>query len=60
VVDLGGLADKAKDLAEQHADQVDDALDKAGELAKDRFGHDGQVDAVVEKIKDAIPGTGSE
>lgn len=60
MVDLGDLADKAKNLAEQHADKVDDALDKAGELAKDRFGHDEQVDTVVEKIKDAIPGTGSE
>lgn len=55
-MDLGGLADKAMDLAEQHADKVDAALDKAGDLVSDRFGHEGQVDMVVDKIKDAIPG----
>ncbi len=55
-MDLGGLADKAKDLAEQNADKVDGALDKVGDLVSDRFGHDGHVDTVVDKIKDAIPG----
>jgi hypothetical protein len=60
VVDLGGLADKAKNLAEQNADKVDAALEKAGELAKDRFGHDEQVDTAVDKIKNINTGTGSE
>ncbi|HEY0641527.1 MAG TPA: antitoxin [Pseudonocardiaceae bacterium] len=55
-MDLGGLADKAMDLAEQHADKVDAALDKAGDLAAERFGHEAQVDAVVDKLKDALPG----
>jgi MT0933-like antitoxin protein len=59
-MDLGGLADKAKNLAEQNADKVDAALEKAGELAKDRFGHDEQVDTAVSKIKDATTGTSSE
>ena len=60
MVEVGGLAGKAKDLAEQHADKVDEALDKAGEFVKDRFGHDERVDMVVDKVNDAIPGTGSE
>lgn len=55
-MDLGGLADKAKDLAEQNADKVDAALDKAGDMVSEKFGHDSQVDMVVEKVKDAIPG----
>jgi MT0933-like antitoxin protein len=59
-MDLGGLADKAKNLVEQNPDKVDTALEKAGELAKDRFGHDEQVDTAVSKIKDATPGAGSE
>lgn len=60
MVEVGGLAGKAKGLAEQHADKVDEALDKAGEFVKDRFGHDERVDMVVDKVNDAIPGTGSE
>lgn len=54
-IDLGGLADKAKDLAEQHGDKIEQGVEKAGEFAKGRFGHEEQVDSVVDKIQDAIP-----
>lgn len=54
-IDLGGLADKAKDLAEQHGDKIGQGVEKAGEFVKDRFGHDEQVDGVVDKIQDAVP-----
>jgi hypothetical protein len=37
--DLGGWADKAKDLAQDHPDQVDQGLDKAGDFADDRTGN---------------------
>lgn len=57
-MDLGDLGDKAKGLLEEHADQVDDAVDKAADLIDDktggRFGD--QIDAVADKVKDALPG----
>jgi hypothetical protein len=37
--DLGGWADKAKDLAKEHPDQVDQNLEKAGDFADDRTGN---------------------
>jgi hypothetical protein len=49
-----GFLDKAKDLLDQHDDKVDQALEKAGDLAKQRFaGHDEQIDAVVDKLQEA-------
>lgn len=55
-MDLGNLAGKASELLEQHADKVDVAVDKAGELAKEKFGHEEQVDMAVDKVKDLLPG----
>ncbi len=49
--------DKAKDLLNQHDDKVDQALDKAGEAAKSRFGHDEQIDGLVDRAQD-MTGTG--
>lgn len=36
--DFGELADKAKDLASEHPDQVDEGLKKAGDLADEHTG----------------------
>ena len=45
--------DKAKELLNQHDDKVDQGLDKAGEMAKDRFaGHDEQIDQGVDKLQE--------
>jgi hypothetical protein len=54
--DLGGLGDKAKDLLDEHGDKVEGAVDKIGDVAKDKLGHEDTVDNVTEKIKNAIPG----
>ena len=43
--DAKGLADKAKDLAEEHSDQVQSAVTKAGDLIDEKTG---------EKYKDQI------
>ena len=44
--------DKAKELLDQHDDKVDQALDKAGEAAKQRFaGHDSQIDGLVDQAQ---------
>ena len=36
--DLGGFADKAKEFAEEHPDQVDKGVDKAGDVADEKTG----------------------
>jgi hypothetical protein len=43
---------KAKAFADEHDEQVDQGLDKAGEFAKGRFaGHDEQIDQGVDKAQ---------
>jgi hypothetical protein len=51
-MDFKDLAGKAGDLLGQHDDKVDEAIAKAGDLAKERFaGHDGQIDGLVSKAQ---------
>jgi len=46
------FVNKAKNLADQHDEQVDQGLDRAGDMAKERFaGHDEQVDSVVDRAQ---------
>ena len=46
------FVNKAKDLADQHDEQVDQGLDRAGDMAKERFaGHDEQIDSVVDRAQ---------
>ncbi|GAB1515036.1 antitoxin [Actinophytocola sp. KF-1] len=54
-IDFDALKDKAADLVEQHGDKIEAGVEKAGEFAKSKFGHDEQVDTIVDKIQDAIP-----
>jgi len=49
MVDFGGLADKAKDLVADHADQIKSGVDKAGDFVGDKIGHD-KVDGIEDKI----------
>lgn len=55
-IDFENLKDKAEDLVEQHGDKIEDGVEKAGEFAKNKFGHGDTVDKVVDKIQDMIPG----
>lgn len=55
MVDFDALKNKASELLNEHGDKVDGAAEKAGEFVKGKFGHDEQVDGVVEKIKGATP-----
>ncbi len=51
-MDLGDLAKKAKDLAEEHGDKLDGVVDKVADVAKDRIdGHDDQIDSAASKVK---------
>lgn len=68
------FVNKAKNLADQHDEQVDRGLDMAGDQAGKRLaGHESQVDGLVDKAKQytgdgdttaapagAVPGTPAE
>jgi hypothetical protein len=54
-INFDDLKNKAAGLVEKHGDKIEQGAEKAGELAKKKFGHDEQVDKVVGKIHDAIP-----
>ena len=50
---MGGFMDKAKDLAEQHDDKVDQGLEKAGDVADQKTGgkYDEQIDKGVDQAQ---------
>ncbi|MBM7771305.1 hypothetical protein JOD54_001509 [Actinokineospora baliensis] len=54
-IDFNQLRQQAESLVEQHGDKIEQGVEKAGELVKGKFGHESQVDAVVDKIQDLIP-----
>lgn len=51
-----GLMDKVKGLVGKHEDKVDDAIDKAADLADEKTGgkHSDKIDAAAEKAKDVV------
>jgi hypothetical protein len=54
------MKDKAKDMAGKHGDKVDQGMDKAGEMAKDKMPdqHDDKIDQGVERGKQAAEDIG--
>jgi MT0933-like antitoxin protein len=49
---IGDFVNKAKEFADQHDEQVDQGLDRAGEMAKERFaGHESQIDGAVDRAQ---------
>jgi hypothetical protein len=54
-INFDDLKNKAQGLVKEHGDKIEDGVEKAGEFAKKKFGHDQQVDQVVDKIQSAIP-----
>ncbi|AOS61006.1 antitoxin [Actinoalloteichus hymeniacidonis] len=54
---LDDMKKKAQDFGEKHSDKLREGADKVGDTAKERLGgHEEQVDKVVGKGKDYIPG----
>jgi len=55
---IGDIVNKAKDLAADHPDQVDQGIDKAGDAVDARTGgtHVSQVDKAQEAVKDRLGG----
>ncbi|WP_181782116.1 Rv0909 family putative TA system antitoxin [Pseudonocardia pini] len=54
-MDFDALKGQAEKLLDEHGDKIEDGAEKVGEIVKERFGHEEQVDAVVAKIKDFVP-----
>lgn len=48
------MKNKAKDMVKGHEDQADAGVDKASQAAKERFGHEGQVDKVTGVAKEQM------
>ncbi len=50
------MFDKAKDLLGEHADKVDEGIDKVGDLVDDKTGgeHAEHVDTAQEKLKEEL------
>jgi hypothetical protein len=50
---MGGFLDKAKDMADQHDDKVDQGLDKAGDFVDQKTGgkYDQQIDKGVDQAQ---------
>ncbi|WP_031466898.1 antitoxin [Sciscionella sediminilitoris] len=59
-MEFGDLANKAKEFAGEHGDKVEQGLDKAGEFAKEKFGHEEQIDKGLDKAKDFLGGQGEQ
>ena len=57
-MDLGDITDKAKGLISEHADKVDDGIDKAADLVDEKTGgkYSDKIDTAAEKLKDILPG----
>ncbi|MDQ1498791.1 MAG: hypothetical protein QOI86_2131 [Actinomycetota bacterium] len=53
---MDNMKDKAKDAAGQHGDKIDEGMDKAGDMAKEKTGgqHDDEIDQGVERGKGAV------
>ena len=51
-----GWLSKAKNLVGKNADKIEDGIDKAADLAKDKLGdeHDDKIDAAADKAKDLL------
>lgn len=55
-IDFDALRKQAQDLVQQHGDKIELGAEKVGGFVKQKYGHDEQVDAVVDKIQDLVPG----
>jgi hypothetical protein len=51
---MGGFMDKAKDFADQHDEQVDQALEKGGDVASEKTGgkYDEKIDQGVDTAQE--------
>jgi antitoxin protein of toxin-antitoxin system len=57
-----GILDKIKGLVGGNADKVEDGIDKAADIAKDKVGEDNadKVDMAADKAKEVVDGLGGD
>lgn len=60
MVDFGELKDKAEDFVGEHADQVKQGVDKAGDFVADKIGHEEQVEKAEGAIGSFIDNLGGD
>ncbi|KAA5836026.1 antitoxin [Saccharopolyspora hirsuta] len=51
---LGDFKDRLQDLGREHGDKVEQGLDAAAEKAKEKFGHEDQIDQAAQKGKEFL------
>ena len=61
-MDFDELKQKAGELATEHADKIDQGLDKAAELADEKTGgeHTDKIDSAVDKAREVLGNLGSD
>lgn len=57
---FGDFKDKAAQFGKEHGEQVAQGMDKAADAAKEKFGHEEQIDKVAEKGKEFFGGSAEE
>ncbi|QGK68328.1 antitoxin [Allosaccharopolyspora coralli] len=53
---FGDFKDKAQNMGKEHGDKISQGMDKIGEKAKEKFGHEDKIDQAMEKGKDMFGG----
>jgi hypothetical protein len=56
MIDFDNLREKAEELAEQHADQIDKGLDQAARMAGKKYGHGQQFEQAADKLEEMVTG----
>ncbi len=53
---FGDFKDKAQNMGKEHGDKISQGMDKIGEKAKEKFGHEDKIDQAMEKGKEMLGG----
>jgi hypothetical protein len=53
-MNIDNLKQKAQDAAGQHGDKLEGAMDKSADQAKQRFGHEEQIDSATERGREFL------
>ncbi|RKT84138.1 MT0933-like antitoxin protein [Saccharopolyspora antimicrobica] len=51
---LGDFKDRLQDAGREHGDKIEQGLDAAADKAKEKFGHEEQIDQAVAKGKEFL------
>ncbi|TDC92129.1 antitoxin [Saccharopolyspora aridisoli] len=57
---FGDFKGTLEDVGQEHGDKVEQGVDRAGDAAKQEFGHEQQVDQAVQKGKVFVAGDQEE